>query len=65
MKRYGKEIRIGNELMGTIASYMMDEIREDLHQEIAPCSNEEFINKYLERDPEFSKILESEFEIEV
>ena len=51
--------------MGTIASYMMDEIREDLHQEIAPCSNEEFINKYLERDPEFSKILESEFEIEV
>lgn len=29
-----------------IASYMIDEYREYLHNKIAPCTNEEFIYEY-------------------
>ena len=31
-----------NELMDMIVPYMDDGIREDLHNEIAPCTNEYF-----------------------
>lgn len=33
--------------MDVISSYMDDEIREDLHTEMAPCSGQEFVNAYL------------------
>lgn len=36
-----------------IVGYMNDEIREDLHAELAPCTEQEFFNAYMERDPEF------------
>ena len=36
-----------------IVDYMNDEIREDLHAELAPCTEQEFFNAYMERDPEF------------
>lgn len=65
MKRYGEEFKLTDELMTTIASYMDDEIREDLHQDIAPCSNEEFITRYVERDKDFAELLENEFGIEI
>ena len=51
--------------MNAIASYMDDEIREELHNEIAPCEPEEFLKKYMERDPDFEELLESEFGIEL
>lgn len=65
MKRYGEDFAITEELMDTIASYMNDEIREDIHQELAPCEPEEFLNRYLELDPDFEEILENEFDIVV
>lgn len=53
--------KITDEDMFNIASYMDDEIREHLHFELAPCSNEEFLKRYLELDPDFEELLESEF----
>lgn len=31
-----------------IVEYMDDEIREQVHSELAPCTNEEFLNRYAE-----------------
>lgn len=64
MKRYGEEFRLDQELMDTIATYMDDEIREQVHGELAPCEPEEFLERYLELDPEFLELLENEFGIE-
>ena len=65
MTRYGEEYKLDEEEMENIASYMNDEIREDLHFEIAPCEPEEFIRAYVERDPDFEELLNSEFSIEL
>lgn len=58
-------MKITNELMDTIATYMDDEIREKIHNEYAPCSNEYFIEKYIEQDPAFNELLQREFRIEL
>lgn len=63
MTIYGR--RITDKDMSNIASYMDDDIREDLHGDLAPCSNEEFINEYLKRDPEFMDLLKTEFEFKL
>lgn len=39
-------VTISNELMENIASYMDDELREQTHFAVAPCSNEVFITVY-------------------
>lgn len=46
-----------------IVEMMDDEIRETVHREIAPCTNEEFITRYVEIDPDFLEVLEREFGI--
>lgn len=51
--------------MDEIASYMNDEIREQVHAELAPCTPEEFLTRYLHLDPEFEELLSSEFNIDV
>lgn len=61
----GEEKEIGQELMDMIASYMDDEKRETVHAELAPCTNEEFILRYLELDPDFEQILRIEFSVEI
>lgn len=58
------EFDVTQELMNTISSYMDDEIREQVHGELAPCEPEEFLRRYLELDPEFLELLENEFGIE-
>lgn len=63
-KRFGEPVRIDDELMATISSYMDDEIREELHYKLAPCTPEEFLSAYTERDDEFPEILKNEFGIE-
>ena len=35
-----------------IATVMDDEIREQVHRELAPCSNEDFLIRYLELSPD-------------
>ena len=65
MKRYNEEIKISDKLMDTIGSYMDDDIREDVHADLAPCTAEEFLTRYLVLDPKFKELLEIEFDIEV
>ena len=47
----------------TIASYMNDEIREQVHAELAPCTETDFLKRYLELDEDFYNLLNSEFNI--
>lgn len=44
---------------------MDDDIREDVHLDMSPCSKEEFLAEYLQRDPDFADILRTEFNMEV
>lgn len=46
---------ISNDEMEVIASYMNEEIREEIHFKFAPCSNELFLREYLKRDSESLK----------
>lgn len=62
---YGRKIT--NDDMSEIASYMDDEIREIVHSELAPCTHEEFLKRYLEldEDEEFIELLERQFDFEM
>lgn len=60
MTIYGRAIT--NDDMRNIAEYMDDEIREELHGKLAPCSNEEFLQAYIGRDPDILDILRNEFD---
>lgn len=42
-----------------------DELRESIHFELAPCTNEEFIITYCNADPTFEDLLNEEFHIEL
>lgn len=35
-----------------IAQFMDDDVREQIHSDIAPCTDEEFLEEYLRRAPE-------------
>lgn len=61
--RFGDALDFDNRLMENIAVYMDDEKREKVHFELAPCSNEKFLERYLELDPDFAFFLEDEFGI--
>lgn len=67
MTRYG-ELWIADqdeEVYDTIVTYMRDDIREDLHMDMCPCSNDSFLRAYCEMDPQFEELLEQEFGIEL
>ena len=57
--------KITDNTMEVIASYMNDEIREELNFKMTPCTNEEFLKAYVERVPDFSELLENELSIDV
>lgn len=65
MLRYGRKFNITQELMDTIATYMNDDIREDLHSRLAPCEPDFFLREYVKRDSNFEKFLYDEFGIEM
>ena len=52
-------------LWDAVASYMDDEIRETVHAEMAPCGNREFLERYLELDPDFKELLRNYFYYDV
>ena len=56
---------IDDALMENIATYMQDEVREDVHADLAPCSNEEFLVEYCKRDADFEELLRTEFSIDL
>lgn len=65
MLRYGEKLDLDKNLWDAIVTYMNDDVREDVHFDLAPCSEEEFLDEYVKRDPEFEKLLHEEFGIEM
>ena len=63
MTIYGRSITQFD--MAVIGSYMNDDIRELVHFELAPCSPEKFLARYLELDPAFYNLLQNEFDFKV
>lgn len=55
-----KITKSGYEIMVT---YMNDEIREQVHAELAPCTRTQFLKRYLELDYNFYTLLFIEFRI--
>lgn len=51
-------------IWNAIGSYMDDDIREAVHAELAPCTAQEFLERYVELDPDFAGLLKIEFSIE-
>lgn len=43
---------LAENLWDTVAQYMDDDIREEVHAYFAPCTEEEFLTEYLRRAPE-------------
>lgn len=58
-------VLITQNLLDDIATYMDDEIREQVHIELAPCTPEQFLRRYVELDPQFVAILYDVFDIEL
>lgn len=48
----------------SIVSYMDTDTRERVHFELAPCTNAEFLRRYLELAPDFAGLLWGEFGID-
>lgn len=48
-----------------IVNLMDDDIREKVHFEMAPCTEEAFLKRYLQLDPDFENVLQTEFGIEM
>ena len=49
--------------MDALVSYMGDDIREKVHLELAPCTNEEFLIRYMELDSNLEEVMEQQFSV--
>lgn len=49
--------------MDALVSYMDDDIREKVHLELAPCTNEEFLIRYMELDSNLEEVMEQQFSV--
>lgn len=65
MKRFGENFELTQDLMDAIVVYMDDDIRENIHRALAPCTPEDFLKAYVKEDPDFEDLLYSEFSIEL
>lgn len=54
-----------DDALDLLATYMDDDIREQVCSELAPCEPEDFLERYLELDPGFADLLCSEFRVDV
>ena len=65
-KRYGVALdwEENADVWEAVANYMDDDIREQVHMELAPCTNRQFIERYIQLDPNFELLLVKEFDIE-
>lgn len=59
MKIHGEKLT--QKHLDVIGTYMDDDIRETVHAELAPCTPEEFLSRYLELDHDFIGLLRTEF----
>lgn len=53
-----EEKQVLKRAMSVLVVIMDTDIREKVHDELAPCTDEVFIEKYLEYDPGFKEIYE-------
>lgn len=65
MTRHGEDYTLTQEKLDDIALYMDEDIREELHGKLAPCTPEAFLHAYIEKVPEFEELLKNEFSIEM
>ena len=63
LEAYGSHSEYLNTFWEAIVNLMDDDIREQVHRELAPCTNEEFLSRYLELDKSFVNVLRSEFNL--
>lgn len=62
---FGEDTELTQEKLNDIATYMNDDIREELHSEMAgECTPEEFLRAYIDKDEEFEYLVNNEFGIE-
>lgn len=54
-----------NKNWDAIVNLMDDDIREKIHFEMAPCTEEAFLQRYLQLDRDFENVLQTEFGIEM
>lgn len=65
MKKYGEDYTLTQEDLDVIATYMNDEIRECVHNNMSYDTPEEFLREYVEIDSDFEYLLKCEFSIEL
>ena len=58
-------MEISKYAMPAITIFMDGDIREQVHRELARCSNNEFIKRYCELGAEFESIVKSELGIDI
>lgn len=59
---------VSDEKMSVIATYMDNEIREKVRNEVTPCTNEVFLLKYydtIEEKEDFEVLLHTEFDLQM
>lgn len=65
MTKYGESYTMTQEDLDIIATYMNDEIRESVHNDMIYNTPEEFLREYVALDQDFEDILKIEFSIEL
>lgn len=65
MTKNNEVFELTQEELGVIATYMNDNIREDVAFDLDSCTPEEFLKEYVNRDEDFEELLKSEFSIEM
>lgn len=65
MTKNNKVFELTQEELDVIATYMNDDIREDVAFDLDSCTPEEFLKEYVNRDEDFEELLKSEFSIEM
>ena len=56
---------ITEKILENVSYYMDNDIREQVHFELAPCKTVEFLKRYIELDPRFKNVLKLEFNINI
>lgn len=65
MTKNNEVFELTQEELDVIATYMNDDIREDVAFDLDSCTPEEFLKDYVNRDEDFEELLKSEFSIEM
>ena len=68
MKKYGEKYTLTKDDLDVISTYMDDDTREKVHDEMMywhTVTPEKFLLEYIKYDPDFENLLEIEFSIEL